>query len=65
MKVQENNSNIYNAKNIIVNKKSKIKNQSIEKEKEQKESIWNKTNVIITLVVGIVTIIGIIWQIMN
>lgn len=65
IKVKDKTSNVFNAENIVINKKSKIKKQSIGKEKEQKESIWNKTNVIITLVVGIVTIIGIIWQIMN
>ncbi len=65
MKIQDNKSNVFNAENIVINKKSKIKNQSLGKEKGQKESIWNKTNVIIALVVGIVTIFGIIWEILN
>ncbi|KUO64939.1 MAG: hypothetical protein APF83_01770 [Lutibacter sp. BRH_c52] len=65
MKIQVNKSNVFNAENIIINKKNKIINQSLGKEKGQNESIWNKTNVIIALVVGIVTIFGIIWEILN
>lgn len=65
MKIQVNKSNVFNAENIIINKKNKIINQSLGKEKGQNESFWNKTNVIIALVVGIVTIFGIIWEILN
>jgi len=65
MKVKEEKNSILNAENVIINKKSKIKNQSIGSEKEPKESSWNKANVIIALIVGIATIIGIIWGIMN
>ena len=65
MKVKEEKKSILNAENVIINKKSKIKNQSIGSEKEPKESNWNKANVIIALIVGIATIIGIIWGIMN
>ena len=65
MSKQENNSTIFNAKNLIVNQKSKIKNQSIKTDGKEEESNWNKTNVIIALIVGIATIISIIWQIMN
>ena len=56
---------IKTAENVIINNDSKIKNQSIGLEKEQKESIWNKTNVIIALAVGITTIVGIVWQIIK
>ncbi|WGF93980.1 hypothetical protein [Aequorivita marisscotiae] len=65
MKVKEEKKSILNAENVIINKKSKIKNQSIGNEKEPKESNWNKANVIIALIVGIATIIGIVWGIMN
>lgn len=65
MKVKEVKSSILYAENVIINKKSKIKNQSIGNGKEQKESNWNKANVIIAFVVGIITVIGIIWGIMN
>ena len=65
MKGKEKEANVVNAENVIINNKSKIKNQSIGIDKEQKESIWNKTNVIIALVVGVATIAGIIWQIMK
>jgi hypothetical protein len=66
LNVQENSKEqIINQGNLIINKNSKIKNQSIGEEKEQKESNWNKTNVIIALVVGIATIIGVIWQIIG
>ncbi|CAA0233737.1 hypothetical protein [Tenacibaculum maritimum] len=56
---------IKKAETVIINNDSKIKNQSIGSEKEQKESIWNKTNVIIALVVGLATIVGIVWQIIK
>ncbi len=65
MITKEQESNTINAENVIINNKSKIKNQSIDSGKEQEESIWNKTNVIIALIVGITTIIGIVWGIMN
>jgi hypothetical protein len=65
VKVKEVKSSILNTENIIINKNSKIKNQSIGNGKEQKESKWNKANVIIAFVVGVITVIGIIWGIMN
>jgi hypothetical protein len=65
IKEKEKHSNILNAENVIINKKSIIQKQSIKSEKEGHESIWNKTNVVIALIVGIVTIIGIIWEIVN
>ncbi len=65
MTKKEKSTSILNAENVIINKKSKIKNQSIGIEKEQKESVWNKTNVIIALVVGIATIVGVVWQIIK
>ncbi|OBX22024.1 MULTISPECIES: hypothetical protein [Bizionia] len=65
MKVKEQKKSIFNAENVIINKKSKIKNQSIGNQKETKESSWSKATVIITLIVGIATIIGIVWGIMN
>jgi len=56
---------IINHGNLILNNDSKIKKQSFENEDEQKESVWSKSNVIIAFIVGLVTIIGIIWQILN
>lgn len=64
MEVRKEKS-ILNAENVIINRKSEIKNQSIRNEKEPHESNWNKVNVIIALIVGIATIIGIIWEIIN
>lgn len=64
MEIINHNINMINGNNIIINKKSKIKSQSIGTAAKQKESIWNKINVLIALVVGIVTIIGIIWGIL-
>lgn len=54
---------IINQGKLIINNNSKIKNQSIGNEKEQKESNWSKANVIIALVAGIVGIISLIWTI--
>ncbi|WP_225037334.1 hypothetical protein [Winogradskyella sp. SM1960] len=54
---------IINNGNMIINKKSKTGKQTIKTGTEQKESNWSKANTIIALVVGIVTIIGIAWQI--
>lgn len=54
---------IINNGNMIINKKSKTGKQTIKTGTEQKESNWSKANTIIALVVGIVTIIGITWQI--
>ncbi|MDX8553760.1 hypothetical protein MK851_09015 [Tenacibaculum sp. 1B UA] len=65
MKTKEEKLNTLNAENVIINNKSKIKNQSIKTGKDPKESNWNKANVLIALVVGTVTIIGIIWGIIN
>ncbi|MBR9847640.1 MAG: hypothetical protein GYB35_16755 [Algicola sp.] len=65
MITKEQKLNTLNAENVIINNKSKIKNQSVKTQKEPKESNWNKANVIIAFIVGIVTIIGIIIGIMN
>lgn len=54
---------IVNTGNLIINQKSKIKNQTTNNGVEQKDSNWSKANVIIALIVGIVTIAGILWQI--
>jgi hypothetical protein len=56
---------IINNGNLIINQKSKIENQIINSETESKESSWSKANVIIALVVGIATIAGVLWQILN
>ncbi|WP_434036044.1 hypothetical protein [Formosa sp. 4Alg 33] len=65
MIIKEEKKSILNAETVIINNKSKIKKQSIGNQKELKESNWNKANVIITLIVGIVTVIGIVWGIMS
>lgn len=54
---------IINNGNMIINKKSKTGKQTIKTGTKQEESNWSKVNTIIALVVGIVTIIGIAWQI--
>lgn len=54
---------IVNHGNLIINKNSKIKKQTINEGKEQKETIWTKANVIIALIVGIATIVGVAWGI--
>lgn len=59
----KNKQIIKNKGNFIINGNSIIKEQSIELGKNKKESVWTKTNVIITLIVGIFTVIGIIWGI--
>jgi len=56
---------IKKADNVFVNNNSKIKSQSFGNENEQKETIWNKANIIIAIIVGIVTVIGVIWQMTN
>lgn len=56
---------IINNGNMIINKKSKTGKQTLNNGEEQKESNWAKSNVIIALIVGIATIVGIVWQIMN
>ena len=62
--VKENSKNeIINYGNLTINNNSKIKKQLLQKEKTQSESNWTKTNVIIALIVGIVTVIGILSQI--
>lgn len=53
---------INNSGNLIINNGSKINNQNNGNRPEQKDSIWSKAQVIIALVVGIATVIGIIWQ---
>lgn len=54
---------IINSGNMIINKKSKPGEQIINNRTEQRESNWSKANVIIGLVVGLATIVGIAWQI--
>lgn len=56
---------IVNSGNLIINKKSKIKKQTIKGETQQTDSNWSKANVVIALIVGIVTITGILWQIFS
>lgn len=56
---------IVNNGNMIINHESKTGKQIINSEAELKESNWTKANVIIALLVGIATIIGILWQIIN
>lgn len=57
---------IINSGNMIINQKSKTGKQIINRETEQKkESIWTKANVLITLFVGIATILGVLWQIFS
>lgn len=56
---------IINNGNLIINQKSKIGKQIVNSETESKESSWSKANVIIALVVGIATIAGVLWQILN
>lgn len=56
---------IVNNGNMIINKKSKTRNQTIKNGTKQEESNWSKTNVIIALIVGIATIIGVLWQILK
>lgn len=54
---------IINSGNMIINKKSKTGKQIIKNGTDRKESNWSRANVIIALVVGIATIVGIAWQI--
>lgn len=56
---------IINSGNMIINKKSKTGKQIFKNEIEQKESIWTKANVLIALLVGIATIVGVFWQILK
>lgn len=56
---------IVNSGNLIINKKSKIRKQTIKGETQQTDSNWSKANVVIALIVGIVTITGILWQIFS
>jgi hypothetical protein len=56
---------IINNGNMIINKKSKTGKQTLNNGGEQKESNWTKANVIIALIVGIATIVGIVWQIIK
>jgi len=54
---------IVNNGSLIINTNLKIKHQKIIEEKDEKKSFWTKANVIIALIVGIVTIIGVLWGI--
>ena len=56
---------IINHGNMIINDNSKIKKQSIPEKKEQKESAWNKANVLIAFLGVIVAIIALVWGILN
>ena len=56
---------IVNHGNMVINKNSKIERQTFRNDKNQKESMWTKANVIIGFIVGLATIIGIIWTIIN
>ncbi len=56
---------IINNGNMIINKKTKTGKQTFNKGEKQKETKWTKANIIIAFIVGIATIIGVIWQIMN
>lgn len=56
---------IINSGNMIINKKSKTGKQIFKNEIVQKESIWTKANVLIALLVGIATIVGVFWQILK
>jgi len=56
---------IINTGNMIINKESKIKTQTLQNGEDSEESTWSKANVIIALVVGIATIVGILWQIFS
>ena len=60
---KDSKETIINSGNMIINKKSRTRKQTIKNGSEQKESNWSKTNVIIALIVGIATIIGVAWQI--
>lgn len=64
-KKKEYSTEIKKANNVFVNNNSKIKSQSIGIENDQEETIWNKVNIVVAIVVGIITIIGVLWQIMN
>lgn len=61
----EINDSIVNNGSLIINHSSKINKQSVSTDSEQKDSGWTKANVIIALIVGIATIVGILWQIFN
>lgn len=62
---KKENSNTLSIESLIINNKSKIKNQSIGIEEKQEDSNWKKVEVIIAIIVGIVTIIGIIIGMIN
>jgi hypothetical protein len=61
----KNKQIIRNKGTIIINENSIVKDQSIESGKNEKESIWTKANVIIALIVGLFTVLGIIWGIIK
>lgn len=48
---------------LIIYNKSKVNKQTINNETEQIESNWSKANVVIALIVGIATVIGVAWGI--
>lgn len=61
--MKDSKGDIVNNGNLIINNDSKIKHQTINSKNDGKESFWTKANVIIALIVGIVTIIGVLWGI--
>lgn len=56
-------NNVVNHGNMIVNNQSQIQKQTFENDIEKKESNWTKANVLTAIIVGIITILGILWQI--
>lgn len=56
---------IVNKGNLIINENSKIEQQTIKNEAKKKEKVssWSKAQVIIALIVGIASIVGVIWKI--
>ena len=56
---------IVNHGNLTINNNTQIKNQTLEVDRDRKESMWTKANVVIALIVAIATIVGIIWTMFN
>ncbi len=56
---------INNSGNFFLNQNSDVQNQSIKTDNNKPDTIWTKMNVIIALIVGIATIIGVLWSIMK
>lgn len=62
---EEKSSIVNNSGNLIINNSSTISNQSIHPSEKQTDTGWTKTNVIVAIVVGVATIIGVIWGIVK